>query len=77
MKNKSLLKGIDYAYNTKKFKAESHVKFNFDLKISDTSFFRAMSSLKPMLLKLKFKILKIDKILTAKQLNSDFDKTLF
>lgn len=75
--NKSLVKGIDYAYNTKKFKAESQVKFNLDLKISDTSYFSGYVTLKTDASKIKIQNSNIDKILISKQLNSDFDKTLF
>ena len=75
--HKSLLKGIDYAYNTQKFKAESQVKFNLDLKISDTSYFSGYVILKTDASQIKIKNSKIDKILTPKQLNSDFDKILF
>lgn len=75
--NKSLLKGIDYAYNTKKFKAESYVKFNIDLKVADTLFFSGYVTLKTDASKIKIYGSKIDKILTPNQLNSDFDKVMY
>lgn len=73
----SLLRGIQYAYNTNKFADETQVKFNIQLKIADTSYYDGYVILKTNASSIRLLNSKIDTVLTADSLDSKFHNTMF
>lgn len=76
-KSQVVLNGVQNAYNIKKFKTETQVKFNIDLKSNQSTYYNGSINVKTDASEIQLKSLKIDTSLYPNKLDSDFDKLLF
>lgn len=75
--NDMFLNSVQNAYNAKKFNSEKQVKFNAKIMVSDTIFYEGYITIQTNSPQIRLLSSKIDTILSAEDLDSNYYKTLF